>query len=93
MIVMQHPAARWVQVDETGDGWAVRCNVCGASGVVVPEGVDVFASEHQNHAAPGYLGAGGLLKRATQAIGIEPCGGCDERAERLDRILPSIWKR
>lgn len=29
-------------------------------------------------------GLGDLLKAASTALGIKPCGGCDERAEKLN---------
>lgn len=33
------------------------------------------------------IGLGDLVKRATSAIGITPCGGCRRRAEALNRWL------
>ena len=30
------------------------------------------------------VGLGDVIKRATSAIGIKPCGGCAERAARLN---------
>lgn len=41
---------------------------------------------------PGFLieddiGAGEMIKRATSAVGIKPCGGCGRRAAALDRRL------
>lgn len=35
----------------------------------------------------GEVGLGDLIKRATAAVGVEPCGGCDGRAARLNRLL------
>jgi hypothetical protein len=39
---------------------------------------------------PGFLiedevGLGDVIKRATYAIGIGPCGGCEQRAQTLNR--------
>jgi hypothetical protein len=39
---------------------------------------------------PGFLiedeiGLGDVIKRATYAIGITPCGGCEQRAQMLNR--------
>jgi len=31
------------------------------------------------------VGLGDLVKRATSAVGIRPCGGCGRRAEALNR--------
>jgi hypothetical protein len=31
------------------------------------------------------VGLGDVIKRATYAAGIKPCGGCEERARRLNR--------
>ena len=41
---------------------------------------------------PGFLrdepvGLGTVIKRTTTALGIQPCGGCTQRAERLDRFV------
>jgi hypothetical protein len=33
------------------------------------------------------IGLGDVLKRATSAVGIRPCGGCDRRASALNRWL------
>jgi hypothetical protein len=30
------------------------------------------------------VGLGHVIKRATSAIGVRPCGGCTQRAARLD---------
>ena len=31
-------------------------------------------------------GLGDLLKVLTTALGVKPCGGCDKRAEKLNRL-------
>jgi hypothetical protein len=33
----------------------------------------------------GPIGLGDAVKRATSLVGIKPCGGCAERAARLNR--------
>lgn len=33
------------------------------------------------------VGLGDVLKRATTAVGIKPCGGCERRAAALNRWL------
>lgn len=33
------------------------------------------------------VGLGDLIKRATSAVGIQPCGGCNRRAARLNQWL------
>ncbi len=35
--------------------------------------------------AEGDVGFGNALKRATSAVGIKPCGGCERRATALNR--------
>lgn len=35
----------------------------------------------------GEVGLGSIIKRATTFVGIQPCGGCDRRADALDRLL------
>lgn len=33
------------------------------------------------------IGAGDLVKAATTALGVKPCGGCQQRAEAVNRLL------
>ena len=51
-------------------------------------------NEHQPHRVrlPGFIsdkdiGLGDVIKRATSAVGIRPCGGCERRAATLNRWL------
>ena len=51
-------------------------------------------SEHPPHRVrlPGFIrdeeiGLGDVIKRATTYIGIKPCGGCERRADVLNRWL------
>ncbi len=59
---------------------------------------DIQRDRHRAHqSAPRYqvrlpgfivdndIGLGDVVKRATAAVGIRPCGGCARRAERLNR--------
>lgn len=46
---------------------------------------------HRVH-LPGFLvdediGLGDVIKRATYAVGIKPCGGCEKRAAALNRWM------
>jgi hypothetical protein len=33
------------------------------------------------------VGLGDVISKATSAVGIQPCGGCRERAELLNRLV------
>jgi hypothetical protein len=51
-------------------------------------------SERQSHRVrlPGsiseeVIGLGDIIKRATYAMGIKPCGGCERRAATLSRMI------
>ena len=51
-------------------------------------------SQQQRHrvSLPGFLieeeiGLGDVVKRATYAMGIKPCGGCEQRAAALNRWM------
>lgn len=51
-------------------------------------------SQQQRHrvSLPGFLieeeiGLGDLVKRATYAMGIKPCGGCERRAAAMNRWM------
>lgn len=39
------------------------------------------------------IGLGDVIKRATYAIGVKPCGGCDRRATALNRWFVFSGKR
>jgi hypothetical protein len=39
------------------------------------------------------VGLGDTIKRATSAIGIRPCGGCQKRAARLNSLLSFSGRR
>lgn len=39
-----------------------------------------FIVEHE-------VGLGDVIKRATYAIGLQPCGGCERRAAKLNRWM------
>ena len=39
------------------------------------------------------VGLGDLIKRATYAIGIKPCGGCQRRAAALNRWMTFSGRR
>jgi hypothetical protein len=56
--------------------------------------------ERQSHRVrlPGFIadedvGLGDLIKRATAAVGIKPCGGCARRAATLNRWMVFSGKR
>ena len=36
---------------------------------------------------PEPVGLGQVAKRVTKAVGVKPCGPCDQRAERMDRWM------
>jgi len=55
-----------------------------------PSGQD----RHEPHRVrlPGFItdtevGLGDVIKKATSTVGIRPCGGCAERARRLNRWM------
>ena len=37
--------------------------------------------------------AGDILKAMTKALGVKPCGGCNKRAEALNKVLTLVPKR
>jgi hypothetical protein len=39
------------------------------------------------------VGLGDVIKRATSTVGIRPCGGCDRRAEALNRWFTFSGRR
>ncbi|MGB0889599.1 MAG: hypothetical protein ACPGWS_04885 [Solirubrobacterales bacterium] len=41
----------------------------------------------------GVAGLGDIVAAVTKAVGIEPCGGCKDRQNVLNRLLPIRGKR
>lgn len=39
------------------------------------------------------IGLGDVIKRATSAVGIRPCGGCEQRAAALNRWMVFSGRR
>jgi hypothetical protein len=39
------------------------------------------------------IGLGDVIKRATSAVGIKPCGGCERRAVALNRCFTFSGRR
>ena len=61
---------------------------------------DLGRSERQPYRLrlPGFvtdeeIGLGDVIKRATSAVGIKPCGGCEQRATALNRWLTFSGRR
>jgi hypothetical protein len=56
------------------------------------EGADKREDQPYRVRLPGFIvdeevGLGNVIKRATVVVGIQPCGGCAERASMLNRWL------
>ena len=56
------------------------------------------SSAHIRARLPGFVtpeevGLGDVIKRATSAIGVRPCGGCERRAAALNRWLTFTGRR
>jgi hypothetical protein len=96
MTAQRHPQVQWIVWQRTTQGFAARCQACGASATAgTPEGVDAFAAAHQEHrsASPGHYGAGDLVARATKALGMETCSPCEARRQALNQRFPRFWPR
>ena len=39
------------------------------------------------------IGLGDVVKRVTYTLGIKPCGGCEQRAARLNRLVTFSGRR
>lgn len=47
-----------------------------------------FAAKPIHKPVPKLRGAGDLIASITKAVGIQPCGGCKQRQELLNQIVP-----
>jgi len=81
--VARHPSIRWVVYRPVPGGFSVRCEACGEElAVCCPTKLDAFARAHARH-----VRVGDAIARATKAVGIAPCGGCEKRRKRLNRLF------
>ena len=39
------------------------------------------------------MGLGTTLKKISKKVGVKPCAGCDNRADALDKMLPSRQRK
>ena len=91
----RHPQVKTVVWAQTTQGFAMRCQQCGATATTgTARGVDAFASAHQ-HPAPqrAPMGLGDVVAAATKAVGINPCTPCEARQRRLNALFPKVWGR
>ncbi len=44
-------------------------------------------------AAPGYMGAGDIVRAATRRMGVAPCGPCAERQQAMNGVFPRLFRR
>src|SRR5690606_29913226 len=47
----------------------------------------------QRASAPGYLGAGDVVKKLTDTLGIQQCAPCARRQAALNDAMPRVWRR
>lgn len=47
----------------------------------------------QRTSAPGYMGAGDVVKKLTDTLGIQQCAPCARRQAMLNAAVPSVWRR
>ena len=67
-------------IEETGE------TVCALS-ICDKDDVDLCCPTCDMYDGPS-RGVGDVVKRATSAVGIKPCGGCQKRREMLNRMMP-----
>lgn len=88
--------APWISLQRFPGGAIVQCQACGAGGRMNGEdAVRKFISGHTQHnsPSPGHYGAGDLIAKAAQAVGIKGCAECEKRRVRANRALPRVLKR
>lgn len=49
---------------------------------------DIFVGMRHSH-----MGLGDLIAKVTQAVGIEPCQGCEERKAKLNKLFPRVMRK
>lgn len=54
---------------------------------------EIFRIRLPRHVSEELSGAGDVVKRVTSALGVRPCGGCERRAQMLNRWFPISDRR
>jgi len=88
--------APWISVQRFRGGAVMLCRACGSGGRMNGDDeIRRFTVEHSQHnsTAQGYYGAGDLIAKAAQAVGVKGCAECEKRRVRANRALPRVWKR
>lgn len=87
--------APWIKIDRFPGGAVLSCTACDAGGRLTGHAVEQFIEAHTDHTSPTptHYGAGDVVARATQALGIKKCSGCEQRRVALNRAIPKIMKR
>ena len=74
----------------------VRCSGCGAVATVLNQGqVNQFNQAHASCYPRGQsMGLGDVVAAGIKKVfGIAPCGGCERRAQYLNKLAPRVWRR
>lgn len=53
--------------------------------------VHQFAARQSS--APGFHGAGDMVKKLTDTLGMKQCAPCAQRQAALNAAMPSVWRK
>ena len=65
-----------------------RCSECNLRANVGPDDFPLTCSCGARHELGTSRGLGATIAKLTQAVGIQPCGGCEKRRQKLNSIFP-----
>lgn len=90
---MQHPRVPWIHYQAASGGGILVTDTRTNEQAIADDwvGVEQFAADHS--AAPGYGGAGDLVRAATERMGIAPCTPCAARQQAMNGWFPRVFRR
>ena len=65
-----------------------QCSECNLRANVGPDDFPLTCSCGARHELGKSRGLGDTIAKLTKAVGIQPCGGCEERRQKLNSIFP-----
>ena len=85
--------APWIKVDRFPGGAVLLCTACDVKARLTGHAVEQFIRAHADHSSPTHYGAGDVVARVTQALGVKSCPECERRRVMMNKAVPRVLKR
>lgn len=92
--MQRHPQAPWIVYGNGPQpGTVVVQDTRTGQALVARNELEMNQAFARFSAAPGRMGAGDVVKAATERLGIQQCTPCAKRQAAMNRMLPNLWRR